>query len=75
MVVEDAVAEGDKAAIRCTITGTHKGKLGDIAATGKPVKITGMSLYRLVNGRIVDDWPAMDALSLLQQIGAVRKFS
>ena len=74
ITVDDIIAEGDKVAIRYTFRGTHKGPVYDIAPTGKQVTIRGMSFYRLVGGKIVEDWSAADGLGMLQQIGAVRQF-
>ena len=42
LTTEDLIAEGDKIVYRYSATGTHKGALGGIEATGKTVTITGM---------------------------------
>ena len=74
LTLDDIVAEGDKVAIRNTVSGTHKGPVVGIAATGKGATWTGMSFYRLVAGKITEDWALGDYLGILQQIGAVRQF-
>jgi len=43
--IEDLVAEGDKVAVRFTVTGTHKGEFQGIAPTGKQVSFTVMDIY------------------------------
>lgn len=69
VTVEDQVAEGDKVATRRTWQATHEGPYRGIAATGKRVKWTQISIVRLVEGKIVEDWPVADELNILQQLG------
>ena len=69
--IEDQVAEGDKVVMRYTITGTHKGEFQGIDPTGKSIKITGIAIHRIANGKIVEIWANWDALGLMQQLGAV----
>jgi len=69
VTVEDQVAEGDKVSTRRTWQATHQGLYRGIAATGKRVKWAQISIVRLVEGRIVEDWPVADELSILQQLG------
>jgi predicted ester cyclase len=69
VTVEDQVAEGDKVSTRRTWRATHQGTYRGIAATGKPVKWTQISIVRLVEGRIVEDWPVADEFAILQQLG------
>ena len=54
-----------------TITGTHKGEFQGIAATGRTIKITGIAIHRIADGKIVEIWANWDALSLMQQLGEV----
>jgi len=69
VTVEDQVAEGDKVSTRRTWQATHRGPYRGIAATGKRVKWAQISIVRLVEGRIVEDWPVADELSIFQQLG------
>lgn len=69
--VEDMVAEGDRVAARLTMRGTHRGELNGIAPTGREVTVTGMSIERVVDGRIVEGWNQSDALGMLGQLGAL----
>jgi len=69
--VEDMLAEGDKVAVRWTGHGAHKGEFMGIAPTGKQVKVTGISILRIVGGKIVEEWTEMDNLSALQQLGVI----
>jgi len=65
----DVVAEGDRVCIRYIAYGTHTGTLLGQAGTGKPIKVDGINIYRLVDGKIAETWQFMDALNLLRQIG------
>jgi predicted ester cyclase len=75
ITVEDQIAEGDKVVSRWTIRGTHKGEYMGIAPTGKQVTITGISIYRIEKGKIVEDWANSDMLGMLQQLGAIPSLS
>lgn len=67
--IEDLIAEGDIVAARWTFQGTHLGEFDDLPATGKSVTMTGMSFYRIGDGKILDDWAEWDELGLLEQLG------
>jgi len=69
--MEDIVAEGDKVAIRWSGRATHKGEFMGIAPTGKQVTMTGISIIRIVDGKIVEEWGEMDMLSMMQQVGVI----
>jgi steroid delta-isomerase-like uncharacterized protein len=53
--VEEIIAEGDKVAYRWTARGTHQGKYEGIAPTGKTITSTGITIIRLVDGKVVED--------------------
>jgi steroid delta-isomerase-like uncharacterized protein len=70
-VPEDLFAEGDKVAFMWTLRGTHRGELMGIAPTGKDVDVTGITVYRIADGKVAEIWVQSDVLGLLQQIGAI----
>jgi predicted ester cyclase len=72
LTVEDQVAEGDKVVTRWRGEMTHTGELADAAPTGRRVTITGITIDRFEDGKIVAAWRSMDTLGLLQGIGALR---
>jgi steroid delta-isomerase-like uncharacterized protein len=57
--------------IRWTASGTHKGDLLGVPATGRPIKITGIDIFRVQDGKLAELWQNWDQLQMLQQIGAV----
>jgi len=64
-------ADGDMVANRETVRVKHKGTFQGIPATGKEATITSMDLYRIVDGKIVEQWTETDLLGLMQQLGVV----
>jgi steroid delta-isomerase-like uncharacterized protein len=70
-VLEDLLAEGDKAVLVWTLRGTHQGQLSGVAPTGRQVAVTGISVYRIADGKLAEIWVQSDTLGLLQQIGAI----
>lgn len=65
------IAEGEHVAAYWTMKATQQGPLGPIPGTGKPVSLTGTSLFHLVDGKIAEDRVRADIVGLLQQIGAM----
>ena len=70
-VVEVLVAEGDKVVGRITAHGTHVGELFGVPATGKPIRVTGIAIWRIRDGKIVEHWHETDGLGLMQQLGVL----
>lgn len=70
--VDDMVVEEDKVVVRWTWRGIHsKGEYMEIAPTGKQVTITGISILRIVGGKIAEEWGNSDDLGFMQQLGVV----
>jgi steroid delta-isomerase-like uncharacterized protein len=68
---EELLAEGDKVVQRWTFRGTHQGAFQGIPPTGKPVTLTGISIWRVDGGTIVESWHELDTLGLMQQLGVI----
>jgi|HubBroStandDraft_6_1064221.scaffolds.fasta_scaffold18900_2 steroid delta-isomerase-like uncharacterized protein len=74
LVVEDTIAERDAACIRWTCTAKHTGAGLGIPPTGKTVHITGITVLRASDGRVVEAWQNWDMLGMMEQMqGAVKK--
>ncbi len=68
--IEDVIAEGDKAVTRWTIRGTHQGEIEEFGPpTGRQVEIKGITIHRVEDGKIVEEWERYDNLSVMQQLG------
>jgi steroid delta-isomerase-like uncharacterized protein len=71
LTIEDLIAEGDTVVARWSCHGTHKGDLNGIAPTGKQFTISGVTVARLLSGKLAEGYVNWDALGLMQQLGAV----
>jgi len=71
ITTDDLIAEGDKVTKIWTAHGTHKGELMGIPATGKPIAVKGIEVFRLADGKIAELWASMDNLGMLQQLGII----
>jgi steroid delta-isomerase-like uncharacterized protein len=71
LVINDLIAEGDKAVKRWTVTCTHAGDFMGIPATGKTIKFTGTNVFHIVDGKIVELWVESDTMGFMQQLGAI----
>jgi len=67
----DLVAEGDKVVERFTFVGTHEGEFMGIPATGKQITVTGMSIFRIADGKVVEHWGENDGIGTLIQMGVL----
>ena len=68
--IVDMISEGDKVVTRFKSTGTQLGAFNGLDPTGKKVTIYETAIYRLANGKIVEQWGFPDALSLNNQLEA-----
>ena len=74
--IEDEIAEGDKVVISWSISGTHQGtlqggNLKGIPPTGKNVKWTGITIYKITDGKVIEEKGEEDTYGLMQQLGAI----
>lgn len=65
------IAEGDFVAHRETVRVKHKGTFQGIPPTGKEATVTSTDIYRIVDGKIVEQWTESDMIGLMQQLGVV----
>lgn len=65
------IAEGEKVVVRYTVEGTHTQNFMGIPATNTPIRMTGMSMYRMIDGKLAEGWVQYDQLGLMQQLGVV----
>jgi steroid delta-isomerase-like uncharacterized protein len=69
--LEDVVAEGDRVAVRFTITATHRGEFQGIPPTGKQISIGGTDFLTIVGGKITEEWVSVDMMGWMQQLGVI----
>ncbi len=70
-IIEDIVAEGDKVVVRVTGRGVHRGEYLGVAPTGKRVRMSGIAIYRIAGGKIVEEWSVSDRLTFHRQLGLI----
>jgi steroid delta-isomerase-like uncharacterized protein len=71
VTIDAQFADGDYVTTRFTAHGTHDGELFGTPPTGRDVEISGITISRCSNGRIAEEWELVDALGVLQQVGAL----
>ena len=70
MLVEEQIADGDQVGNQGYITGTHRGEFLGVPASGQQIKVNVISIWRLENSKVVENWVRIDFMGLMQQIGA-----
>ena len=66
---EFLIAEGDMVVVHDTNRVRHTGQFQGIPPTGKELAITSTDIYRVVDGRIVEQWLETDFTGMMQQLG------
>jgi len=69
--LRQVIEEVDKIVVQTTFTGTHKGRMLNIPATGKSVVIQNVHIFRLEDGKIAEVWLHRDDLGLMKQLGVI----
>jgi len=68
--IEDQIAEGDRVATRWTATTTANSGLLSAPGEGQQIKVTGISIHRFADGKVIESWDNWDALTVYQGLGA-----
>ena len=71
VTIEDLIAEDDKVVARLTTSGTHQGVFMGFPPTGKHMATTGVEIFRIVGGKVVEHWDFYDELGMMRQLGLV----
>ena len=69
--IHELLAEEDKVVAYFTFNGTDLGGYGAHPPSDKRVTYSGMGIFRLAEGKIVERWGIVDTVSMLNQIGAL----
>ena len=67
----DIIAEGDKVWIRFEDTGTHTNEYRGIPPTVKKTTLTGVLIWRIVDGKVVEKRGVYDQLAFFKQVGVI----
>jgi steroid delta-isomerase-like uncharacterized protein len=68
---EDLIISGDRVVGRFIYRGTHTGDLVSIPASGKPVEMRSIDIWRVQDGLFVEHWDELNLMQMFQQIGAL----
>jgi len=74
LIIEDQFAEDDKVVTRWIACGTPRGDLPGIPATGRHMMVSGISITRVENGKIVEEWQNWDQVGMLRQLGVISEY-
>lgn len=69
--IDEQIAEGDKVVTRWTGRGTHQRELMGIPATGNSATVSGITVDRILNGKIAESWGIFDQFGMFQQLGVI----
>ena len=69
IVPEKLIAEGDLVVVYWIARGTNTGTGNGLPATGKKAEQAGITIWRIADGKIKEEWSAFDQLSMMQQLG------
>lgn len=67
--IEDQIEEGDKVVTRFTFSGCQQKDLPEIPSNGRCFKVSGVTISRVADGRIAEEWMVMDELGMRRQLG------
>ncbi len=70
MELDLILAERDLVAARWTTEGTNTGPWAGRPPSGKRARFSGVNIFRIEGGQVVELWNHRDDLGLMQQIGA-----
>ena len=71
--IEDLIVADDRAVARLHFTGHFSGRFQDLVGDGRAIDFHAIDVYRVENGRIVENWHLEDNLTLLTQLGRIGK--
>lgn len=69
--VEDQIVEGDVVTSRHVFSGTNESPFQGIPPTGRHGAVSGITMTKVVDGKITDAWTMWDVVSLMRQMGVM----
>ena len=71
--IDEMFGSGDRVVVRWTLHATHTGPFAGIPPTQKKITVRGISLYRLLDGKITETRNLPDLLALFKQLGTIEQ--
>ena len=72
ITVDDIIGADDKVVVRWSAVMTHTGDHLGIPATNRQVRITGITIAQIKDGKIIRGWDNWDQLALMEQLSVAR---
>ncbi len=67
--INEIIAENNMVCLKWTVTGTHTGELENLEPSGKWIRVEGLTLAKIEEGKIVEEWVTWDVLDFYRQLG------
>ncbi|HSG59368.1 MAG TPA: ester cyclase [Woeseiaceae bacterium] len=67
-VLDDLIAEDDRVVVHWRLLATQQGEFFGIAATGAPISLQGIAIYRVQDGKLMERWVVYDLYGLIEQV-------
>lgn len=71
--VEQMIGDGDRVVSQLRMEGTHQGTWMGISPTGRRLQIRMVTIHRIADRKIVEDWVLVESLGFFQQLGVLPK--
>lgn len=71
LTVEDYISSGDRVVVRWISRGTHQHELMGVPPSFKPMEVMGISIFRMQDCQVVEEWEGFDTLGMMRQLGAI----
>lgn len=73
ITIDNIIVKGDRVMARYTIMGTHKKHFLGVAPTFKKMMVTGIDVFRLSNGKVVEHWDAAHQINALPETSQAQR--
>jgi hypothetical protein len=74
MTVDLMLAEGDLVTVVWTLRGTNSVPIGRLPATGVRIEERGITVWRIVDGKIREEWTSFDDLRIVRELVSQSKW-
>ena len=68
MTIGPVVAEGDLVSVLWIARGTNTARVGWLPATGVKIEVRGITIWRIVDGKILEEWSSFNEMTIVHEI-------
>jgi steroid delta-isomerase-like uncharacterized protein len=69
--IEQMFTAGDRVVSQCVMEGTHRGEWHGLRPTGRRVSVRMLTIHRIADRKIAEDWVILESMGFFQQLGLV----